>query len=92
MYKKRRLLDSQRDIDSIRALPWKAFEDLVAEAYRRKGFRVIENIGGGADGGVDIRLEKHGQVHLVQCKNWKNKNRRERCQRNVRHYGRRKSK
>ena len=71
-WRKRRLLDSQRDIDSIRALPWKAFEELVAEAYRRKGFRVIENIGGGADGGVDIRLEKHGQVHLVQCKNWKN--------------------
>ena len=41
--RKRKLLDEQQDIDSIKALSWKEFEELVAEAYRRKGFRVIEN-------------------------------------------------
>ena len=42
----------------------------MAEAYRRKGYTVIENSGRGADGGVDIRLQKNGQLHLVQCKQW----------------------
>ena len=30
-----------------------------------------ENHRGGADGGIDIKLETDGQVHLVQCKQWK---------------------
>jgi restriction system protein len=70
-WRKRRLLDVQTGIDSIRKLTWKRFEELVAEAYRRKGFTVIENSGSGPDGGVDIRLHKDGQLHLVQCKQWR---------------------
>jgi restriction system protein len=65
--RKRKLLDDQQDIDSIKALSWKEFEELVAEAYRRKGFRVIEN-GFGPDGGVDVKLIKDNQTTLVQCK------------------------
>ena len=34
-WRKRRLLDSQKGIDSIRTLGWKEFEELVGEAYRR---------------------------------------------------------
>ena len=70
-WRKCRLLDEQEDIASIRSLSWKQFEELVAEAYRRQGFRVIENASGGADGGVDIRLVKNGETHLVQCKQWR---------------------
>jgi restriction system protein len=71
--RKRKLLDEQQDIDSIKALSWKEFEELVAEAYRRKGFRVIEN-GFGPDGGVDVKLIKDNQTTLVQCKQWRSKN------------------
>ena len=70
-WRKRRLLDEQEDIASIRSLSWKQFEELVAEAYRRQEFRVVENTAGGADGGVDIRLVKNGETHLVQCKQWR---------------------
>ena len=69
-WRKRQLVDRQTGIQSIRALSWRQFEELVAEAYRRKGYTVIENPGEGADGGVDIRLRKDGQLHLVQCKQW----------------------
>jgi len=69
-WRKRQLVDKQTGIQSIRTLSWKEFEELVAEAYRRKGYTVIENPGRGADGGVDIRLQKNGQLHLVQCKQW----------------------
>lgn len=70
-WRKRQLLDNQKNIESIRRLNWKEFEELVAEAYRRKGYSVTENYGAGADGGIDIRLEKDGHVHLVQCKQWR---------------------
>jgi restriction system protein len=69
--KKRRLVDTNRDLDSIRALSWKEFEQLVAEAFRRKGYKVRENLTAGPDGGVDVKLERDGQLHLVQCKQWK---------------------
>ena len=71
--RKRKLLDDQPDIDSIKALSWKEFEELVAQAYRRQGFCVIEN-GFGPDGGVDVKLMKDNQTTLVQCKQWRSKN------------------
>ena len=72
-WRKRQLVDRQTGIQSIRTLSWKQFEELVAEAYRRKGYTVIENLGRGADGGLDIRLQKDRQLHLVQCKQWQSK-------------------
>jgi len=69
--RKKKLLDKQTDIDSIRSLSWKQFEELVAEAYRRKGYAVVENEGAGPDGGVDLVLKKDGNLYLVQCKQWK---------------------
>ena len=71
--RKRRLLDRQTGLDSIRTLSWREFEELVAEAYRRDGYRVLENEGAGPDGGVDIRLRRDGALHLVQCKNWRSR-------------------
>lgn len=68
---RRKLLDQQSSIESIRALSWQEFELLVAEAFRRKGFEVTENGGGGADGGIDLILEKQGKKSIAQCKRWK---------------------
>ena len=70
-WKNRRLLDQQRGITSIRLLDWKQFESLLAEYYRRKKFRVRENLGGGADGGVDLWLDSDDGLYLVQCKQWR---------------------
>ncbi|AYN07623.1 DUF2034 domain-containing protein [Alteromonas sp. RKMC-009] len=68
--RKAKQLDSQRNIQSVRDLHWRNFEELVAEAYRRQGYRVTEG-GYGADGGIDLELRKDGQLTLVQCKQWK---------------------
>lgn len=70
-WRKRKLLNTQNSIQSIRNLSWREFEELVGEAFRRQGFTVIENTNAGADGGIDIRLRKDGLLHVVQCKNWK---------------------
>lgn len=68
---RRRLLDRQRDLESLRQTTWQDFERLVGEVYRRQGYRVVETGGGGADGGVDLKLIKDGETWLVQCKRWR---------------------
>jgi restriction system protein len=55
----------------VNGLSWQQFEQLIGEAFRREGWRVKETGGGGADGGVDLRLIKDGETHLVQCKHWR---------------------
>lgn len=44
---------------------------LVGEVFRIRGFTVIENDSGGADGGIDLVLKKDGEIFLVQCKQWR---------------------
>jgi len=67
------LLDAQTGLKSLRDLPSKRFEDVLAEAYRRRGYGVEEMLGGGADGGVDLLLRKDGHLVIVQCKRWRGK-------------------
>lgn len=68
--RKAKQLDTQSGIESIRQLHWRNFEELVAEAYRRKGYQVVEG-GYGADGGIDLELISKTDHVLVQCKQWK---------------------
>jgi restriction system protein len=70
-WRKGELLDRQKGIPTLRQISWREFEDLVGEAYRRKGYAVTETGGGGADGGVDLILRRGGEKLLVQCKHWK---------------------
>jgi restriction system protein len=71
---KGKMLEKQTGLDSIGNLSWRQFESLVGEAFRRKGYLVLENLSEGADGGVDLRLRKDGKLIFVQCKHWKSKN------------------
>lgn len=66
-----KLVDQQTGLDSLRHTPWKEFEYLVAEAFRRQGYVADYSLNQGPDGGVDIVLKKKGQTSLVQCKQWK---------------------
>lgn len=68
---RRRLLDAQQGLESIAALGWRHFEQLVGEAFRRQGYTVEETGLGGADGGIDLVLRKDGRRVLVQCKQWR---------------------
>lgn len=68
---RRRLLDKQRDLATLRELDWKEFERLVGEAYRRRGYRIVETGQGGADGGIDLLLWKNNRKTLVQVKQWR---------------------
>ena len=56
---------------ALEKMSWREFEDLTAEVFRRKGFKVIERGGAGPDGGVDVELRMGSDKYLVQCKQWK---------------------
>lgn len=71
-WRKRKLLDNQESIDTVRNLNWREFEELVGEAYRRQGYIVYENSSTGPDGGIDLTLKKNGELIIVQCKQWRN--------------------
>jgi len=47
---RRELLEKTHDLEVLRAMPWRDFEILVGEAYRRTGYQVIERGGGDRDG------------------------------------------
>ena len=72
--KKRRsamMLDRQTGSETIAALSWREFEELLAAAFRRQGCAVLETGGGGADGGIDLILQGKGEKVAVQCKHWR---------------------
>lgn len=68
--RRRWTLDHQRDLESIRALSWTQFEEVVGEAYRRQGFAVTQTPAG-ADGGIDLVIRRATDTYLVQCKQWR---------------------
>lgn len=57
--------------ETLERMSWREFEALVAEAFKRKGYQVIERGGNGPDGGVDVELRMGKDKYLVQCKQWK---------------------
>ena len=57
--------------DGVAQMSWPEFEALVGEYFRRQGYTVIEQGGGGPDGGVDVLLQKGADRYLVQCKHWR---------------------
>lgn len=57
--------------DALEKMSWREFEGLVAESFRREGYRVVERGGNGPDGGVDLELHMGSDKYLVQCKQWK---------------------
>jgi restriction system protein len=55
----------------ISKLSWQDFEFLLSEWFRKQGYATEITGGGGADGGIDIKLSKDGKTSLVQCKHYK---------------------
>jgi restriction system protein len=55
----------------INKLSWQDFEFLLSEHFKKEGYATEITGGGGADGGIDIKLFKEGETYLVQCKHYK---------------------
>ena len=63
--------DAAYRADGLSQMSWREFEVLVGEFFRRQGFTVTNNGGGGPDGGVDVWLTCGRDRYLVQCKHWR---------------------
>lgn len=63
--------DAGKSAALLSGMNWREFELLVGEAFRLRGYRVVETGGAGADGGVDLQLSKGSEKFLVQCKQWR---------------------
>lgn len=69
--RERRLVRKMMSIDTLRGMRWDELEIVVRRIFEQHGF-YAERVGGaGADGGVDIILNKAGRTMLVQCKQWR---------------------
>lgn len=72
--KRKRLVQQvadDRSGETLRGMSWRDFERLTGEAFRLRGYEVTETGGGGADGGIDLKLRRGDEIFLVQCKHWK---------------------
>ncbi len=56
---------------TLEKISWQDFEFLLSEWFKKQGYSAELTGGGGADGGIDIKLYKDGGLHLVQCKHYK---------------------
>ena len=77
-YQRGKLLEDAaraQDAAAVDGMTWHEFEVLIGEAFRRKGYVVVETGGGGPDGGIDLVLRKPvtngNETYVVQCKHWK---------------------
>jgi restriction system protein len=69
-YRRRRLLDLEVSLATIRALPQRRFEQFVAEAFQNQGYSVSET-GSAGDCGVDFILRRGNEKVLIQCRRWR---------------------
>ena len=64
-------VEQAESANALDGMSWRDFELLVGEAFRLQGYRVVENGGGGPDGGIDLAMTKGHEKFLIQCKQWK---------------------
>ena len=75
MVKNRSLIKRNRTIKKLKRLSWDKFELLSMELFTRMGWKVLGNEKKGADGGVDIWMQKGNFMQkntsaIVQCKRY----------------------
>jgi len=71
--RRKKLIELKEEIQAIQDLSWPRFKELVAEAFRHKGFTIMENSTFTSDPSVDLVLRKSANLHLVQCRYWQNR-------------------
>jgi restriction system protein len=74
-FKNRSLLKNNRTLKKLKRLSWESFELLCMELFKKMGWSVKGNEKKGADGGVDIWMQKRSFTKknitaIVQCKRY----------------------
>ena len=74
-FKHRSILKRNRTLKKLKRLPWDDFERLTMELFSNMGWKVLGNEKKGADGGVDVWMQKTSFTKknisaIVQCKRY----------------------
>ncbi len=60
---------SKKDIQDLRRLTPKEFEEYIAELFKAMGYSAVVT-GKSHDGGIDVEAIKNGVKHYIQCKKY----------------------
>lgn len=71
--RRKKLQALKEEIQSIQELSWPQFKEFVAEAYKCKGYTIMENDSFTADPSIDLVMRKSANLYLVQCRYWQNR-------------------
>jgi len=71
--KKNKLHELREEIKSIQEIPWEQFKEMIAEAYKRSGYMLLEKSPFTTDPSVDLVMRKGANLYLVQCRYWQNR-------------------
>jgi len=66
----KRFLKRHRSLKKLKKLSWEGFETLCLHFFSQQGWRVRGNETKGADGGVDLWMQKRRVKAIVQCKRY----------------------
>ncbi len=66
-----RWIARHQDTNVMAEMHWHDFERLVVLVLKRWGYKVVQEGGRRADGGIDAIAYKNGQAFMVQCKRYK---------------------
>jgi restriction system protein len=81
--RRKKLHALKEEIEKLQELSWTQFRDLAVEAYRKKGYTVMEKGNFQNDPAVDIVLRKGANLYLLQCRYWLNSKLRKREVKNL---------
>jgi len=68
-YRRRRALDLEMSLATLRALPRERFEHFVTTAFRNEGYAVTRSAS--RDRGIDLVLARGAEKLLVHCRHWR---------------------
>ena len=60
------------NLKEMQSMDWKDFEYLCEELFRARGWKTKCSDKKGADGGIDVYIERNEEKGFVQCKRYKN--------------------
>lgn len=64
-------MSSAQVLTYLRKINPYVFEELVLDAFERKGYHAVRNKRYSGDGGIDGKVIKGGKTYLIQCKRYK---------------------
>jgi len=71
--KQKKLRELREDIKKIQELSWPELKDMVAKAYAKAGYMIMNNDPHTSDPYIDLVMRKSANLYLLQSRYWRNR-------------------